>query len=168
MVTGQSKLNTSLYEFHPEAPRSLKTIMVIGVNGAGKTTTIGKLSTKLKKMGAKVVVGACDTFRAAAVDQLQVWCDRAEVDMVRAKEGTNPTGVAYDALQLAINEKADYCILDTAGRLHTKDNLMEELAKTKRVLQKLDPDARPAKPRYGRCFLWVSVFAHLTKIFGQL
>ncbi|MCK5884614.1 MAG: signal recognition particle-docking protein FtsY [Bacteriovoracaceae bacterium] len=141
MVAGQSKLNTSLYEFHPDAPRSLKTILIIGVNGAGKTTTIGKLSTKLKGMGAKVVVGACDTFRAAAVDQLQVWCDRAEVDMVRAKEGTNPTGVAYDALQLAINEQADYCILDTAGRLHTKDNLMEELAKTKRVLQKLDPDA---------------------------
>ncbi len=141
MVAGQSKLNTSLYEFHKDAPKSLKTIMVVGVNGAGKTTTIGKLATKLKAMGANVVVGACDTFRAAAVDQLQVWCDRAQVDMVRAKEGTNPTGVAYDALQLAMNENADYCILDTAGRLHTKGNLMEELAKTKRVLQKLDPNA---------------------------
>ncbi|MBH46775.1 MAG: signal recognition particle-docking protein FtsY [Halobacteriovorax sp.] len=115
--------------------------MVVGVNGAGKTTTIGKLATKLTAQGAKVVVGACDTFRAAAVDQLQVWCDRAGATMIRAKEGANPSGVGYDALQTALNEKADYCILDTAGRLHTAGNLMDELKKSKTVLQKLDASA---------------------------
>ena len=115
--------------------------MVVGVNGAGKTTTIGKLATKLTAQGAKVVVGACDTFRAAAVDQLQVWCERAGAEMIRAKEGANPSGVGFDALQAALNSKADYCILDTAGRLHTKGNLMEELAKSKNVLKKLDSTA---------------------------
>jgi fused signal recognition particle receptor len=115
--------------------------MVVGVNGAGKTTTIGKLATKLRSQGANVVVGACDTFRAAAVDQLQVWCDRAGAKMIRAKEGANPSGVGYDALLAAINDKADYCILDTAGRLHTKENLMDELSKSKNVLKKLDPNA---------------------------
>lgn len=141
MLTTQNKLDSALWHFDPSAAKSLKTIMIVGVNGAGKTTTIGKLATKLKRQGAKVVVGACDTFRAAAVDQLQVWCDRAEVKMVRAKEGNNPTGVAYDTLQVAMTEGADYCLLDTAGRLHTKENLMEELAKTKRVLSKLDATA---------------------------
>ena len=115
--------------------------MIVGVNGAGKTTTIGKLATKLTNQGAKVVVGACDTFRAAAVDQLQVWCDRSGAQMVRAKEGSNPSGVGYAALEKALNEKADYCILDTAGRLHTKGNLMDELSKSKNVLSKLDKDA---------------------------
>ena len=110
--------------------------MVVGVNGA-ETTTIGKLATKLKNQGAKVVVGACDTFRAAAVDQLQVWCDRANVDMVRAKEGSAPSGVGYQALEQAISSKADYCILDTVSRLHTKGNLMDELKKSRDVLKKL-------------------------------
>ncbi len=135
----QSKVTSEFYTQLPE--KKPHVIMVVGVNGAGKTTTIGKLATKLKRRGAKVVVGACDTFRAAAVDQLEVWCQRAEVEMVRAKEGTNPSGVAYDALQRAIKAEADYCILDTAGRLHTATNLMEELRKMKRVVQKLDPDA---------------------------
>lgn len=136
----QSNVNQSLYSFDT-SQKSTKVIMVVGVNGAGKTTTIGKLATKLTDQGANVVVGACDTFRAAAVDQLQVWCERSGSKMIRAKEGANPTGVAYDALQEAINIKADYCILDTAGRLHTKGNLMDELKKTKDVLKKLDEAA---------------------------
>jgi fused signal recognition particle receptor len=139
MAPVQSQIDSSLYTFDPSAPKATKVIMVVGVNGAGKTTTIGKLATKLRAQGATVVVGACDTFRAAAVDQLQVWCDRAGATMIRAKEGANPSGVGYDALQAAINEKADYCILDTAGRLHTKENLMDELGKSKNVLKKLDP-----------------------------
>jgi len=141
MVPTQEKLDQSLYQFNPEHKGQTKVIMVVGVNGAGKTTTIGKLATKLRAQGASVVVGACDTFRAAAVDQLQVWCERSGATMVRAKEGSNPSGVGYDALQMAINLKADYCILDTAGRLHTKENLMEELTKSKNVLKKLDPTA---------------------------
>lgn len=137
----QSLVDHSLYQFNPEAPKRTQVIMVVGVNGAGKTTTIGKLATKLRSQGATVVVGACDTFRAAAVDQLQVWCDRSGAIMIRAKEGSNPSGVGYDALQAAINANADYCILDTAGRLHTKENLMDELTKSKNVLKKLDPTA---------------------------
>lgn len=137
----QDTVDQTLYQYDSTQPGKTKVIMVVGVNGAGKTTTIGKLATKLTQQGAKVVVGACDTFRAAAVDQLQVWCDRAGATMIRAKEGANPSGVGYDALQKAINEKADYCILDTAGRLHTKGNLMEELGKSKNVLKKLDETA---------------------------
>ena len=137
----QTKVDHSLYQFNPADKGQTKVIMVVGVNGAGKTTTIGKLATKLRSQGASVVVGACDTFRAAAVDQLQVWCDRSGATMIRAKEGSNPSGVGYDALQAAINQNADYCILDTAGRLHTKENLMDELVKSKNVLKKLDPTA---------------------------
>lgn len=137
----QKEVDKDLYQFDPANKGKTKVIMVVGVNGAGKTTTIGKLATKLTGQGAKVVVGACDTFRAAAVDQLQVWCERAGAQMVRAKDGANPSGVGYDALQEALNVNADYCILDTAGRLHTKDNLMEELTKSKNVLKKLDETA---------------------------
>ena len=138
----QDLVDNSLYVFNPNASdKKTKTIMVVGVNGAGKTTTIGKLATRLTRQGANVVVGACDTFRAAAVDQLQIWCDKAGAKMIRAKEGTNPSGVAYEALDQALKTKADYCILDTAGRLHTKGNLMDELAKNKRVLSKLDQNA---------------------------
>lgn len=141
MENVQSTVDKELYRFDKNASGKTKVIMVVGVNGAGKTTTIGKLATKLKKQGASVVVGACDTFRAAAVDQLAVWCERAGATMVRAQDGSDPSGVAYEALQKALYEKADYCILDTAGRLHTKTNLMDELAKTKRVLGKLDSTA---------------------------
>lgn len=141
MANIQTTTDQDLYRFDESKKGQTKVIMVVGVNGAGKTTTIGKLATKLRAEGANVVVGACDTFRAAAVDQLQVWCDRAGATMIRAKEGANPSGVGYDALQTAINMKADYCILDTAGRLHTKENLMDELTKSKVVLQKLDPTA---------------------------
>ena len=137
----QEKLDQSLLTFDSSNAGKTKVIMVVGVNGAGKTTTIGKLATKLTHQGAKVVVGACDTFRAAAVDQLAVWCERAGAHMVRAKEGANPSGVGYQALEEAINMNADYCILDTAGRLHTKGNLMDELAKSKNVLKKLDETA---------------------------
>jgi len=141
MGVAQEKLEPSLFQFDPSRKGQTQVIMIVGVNGAGKTTTIGKLATKLSNQGASVVVGACDTFRAAAVDQLQVWCDRAGAKMIRAKEGASPSGVGYDALQFAINENADYCILDTAGRLHTKENLMDELAKSKNVLKKLNAEA---------------------------
>jgi fused signal recognition particle receptor len=142
MVSVQEVLDKSLYQFDlTQKGKGPKVIMIVGVNGAGKTTTIGKLATKLTRQGAKVVVGACDTFRAAAVDQLEVWCERAGAEMIRAKEGSNPSGVGYKALERAISDQADYCILDTAGRLHTAGNLMEELAKSKKVLSKLDPNA---------------------------
>ncbi len=124
-----------------ELPNGLKVIMIVGVNGAGKTTTIGKLATRLKNEGNHVVVGACDTFRAAAIEQLEVWCQRAGVDLIKAKHGADPSGVAYDTLAQAIKLKADYCLLDTAGRLHTASNLMEELKKTKKVLSKLNSSA---------------------------
>lgn len=141
MASVHENVDTDLYQFSEENRGKTKVIMVVGVNGAGKTTTIGKLATKLTAQGANVVVGACDTFRAAAVDQLQVWCDRAGATMIRAKEGSNPSGVGFEALKTALEQKADYCILDTAGRLHTKGNLMEELAKSKNVLKKLDETA---------------------------
>jgi fused signal recognition particle receptor len=136
----QDQVDPALIKFDPMATKGLpKVIMIVGVNGVGKTTTIGKLAMKLTTQGAKVVVGAGDTFRAAAVDQLEVWCKKANAEILRAKEGSSPSGVAYGALERAINIKADYCILDTAGRLHTKENLMEELKKSKDVLKKLDP-----------------------------
>ncbi len=131
----QKTAETSLFQYEPGS--GLKVIMVVGVNGAGKTTSIGKLATKLKKQGAKVVVGACDTFRAAAVEQLEVWCERAGVEIIKAGSGADPSGVAYDTLAKAKSMNADYCILDTAGRLHTAQGLMDELAKTKNVLSKV-------------------------------
>jgi len=140
MVKTQEKVNTDLYNF-TEKSESPKVIMIVGVNGAGKTTTIGKLATKLRSQGASVVVGACDTFRAAAVEQLEVWCKRADVEIVKAAEGADPSGVAFDAVKRAVEINADYCIIDTAGRLHTKSNLMDELAKTKKVMSKVLPDA---------------------------
>lgn len=137
----QQKLPKDLKEFKVTSGQTPQVIMVVGVNGAGKTTTIGKLATKLVSEGNKVVVGACDTFRAAAVDQLQVWCERSGATMIRAKEGSAPSGVGFQALETAQKEKADFCILDTAGRLHTKGNLMQELQKSRDVLKKLNPDA---------------------------
>lgn len=136
----QHNIHKDVFEFKAGAKKT-RVFMIVGVNGAGKTTTIGKLATKLKSQGAKVIVGACDTFRAAAVDQLQVWCDRAGVDMVRAKDGADPSGVAYDTVAKAFSEEYDYCLIDTAGRLHTNQNLMDELAKTKRVMSKINPEA---------------------------
>ncbi len=114
-------------------------IMIVGVNGVGKTTTIGKLAHQFKKQGLKVVLGAADTFRAAAIDQLQVWADRVDVPMVRQEMGSDPASVAYDTLQSAVKQEADVVIIDTAGRLHNKVNLMNELSKIKRVMQKVAP-----------------------------
>lgn len=116
-------------------------IMVVGVNGAGKTTTIGKLAYQFKKQGKKVVLGAADTFRAAAIDQLQVWADRVDVPIVKQQMGSDPASVAFDALESGVNQEADVIIIDTAGRLHNKVNLMNELTKVKRVMQKVVGDA---------------------------
>ena len=112
-------------------------IMVVGVNGVGKTTTIGKLASQFKKKGLKVVLGASDTFRAAAIDQLQVWADRVEVPLIRQEMGSDPASVAFDTLSSAVSQNADVVIIDTAGRLHNKVNLMNELTKIKRVMQKV-------------------------------
>lgn len=112
-------------------------IMVVGVNGVGKTTTIGKLAQQFKNKGKKVVLGAGDTFRAAAIDQLQIWADRVDVPIVKQKMGSDPASVAYDTVQSAIKQDADVVLLDTAGRLHNKVNLMNELTKIKRVMQKV-------------------------------
>lgn len=116
-------------------------IMVVGVNGAGKTTTIGKLAHQFKARGFQVVLGAADTFRAAAIDQLQVWADRVGVPIVKQKMGSDPASVAFDALSAAKAQGADVVIVDTAGRLHNKVNLMNELTKIKRVMDKVVPEA---------------------------
>ena len=114
-------------------------ILVVGVNGVGKTTTIGKLAYKFKKAGLNVVLGASDTFRAAAIDQLEIWANRVDVPLVKQIMGSDPASVAFDTLQSAISSNADVVIIDTAGRLHNKINLMNELTKIKRVMQKLIP-----------------------------
>ena len=116
-------------------------IMVVGVNGAGKTTTIGKLAHQFKNQGLKVVLGAADTFRAAAIDQLQVWANRVDVPLIKQQMGSDPASVAFDTLQSAVTSNADVVIIDTAGRLHNKINLMNELTKIKRVMQKVVPNA---------------------------
>ncbi len=116
-------------------------VLVIGVNGAGKTTSIGKISNNLVSNGKKVVVAAADTFRAAAIDQLGVWCERSGADMVKQHEGADPAAVVYDAIGYAKNKKADVLIIDTAGRLHNKKNLMDELAKINRVIDRELPGA---------------------------
>ena len=115
--------------------------MVVGVNGVGKTTTIGKLAHQFKTQGKKVVLGAADTFRAAAVDQLVIWSERVGVPIVKQGMGSDPASVAFDTLQSAVAQNADVVIIDTAGRLHNKINLMNELSKIKRVMQKIVPDA---------------------------
>ena len=116
-------------------------ILIIGVNGAGKTTSIGKISNRLKAAKKSVVVAAADTFRAAAIDQLSVWCERAGVDIVKQHEGSDPAAVVYDAIQYTKKKGADVLIIDTAGRLHNKKNLMDELAKINRVISRELPDA---------------------------
>ncbi len=116
-------------------------IMVVGVNGVGKTTTIGKLSAQFKKKGKKVLLGAADTFRAAAVDQLKLWGERVGVPVISRGMNTDPSAVAFDAVKAGVDQQADIIIIDTAGRLHTKVNLMAELTKIKRVMQKVIPDA---------------------------
>ena len=116
-------------------------ILVVGVNGVGKTTTIGKLASRLKAEGKNVVLGAADTFRAAAVEQLQIWADRAGVAIVKQKMGSDPASVAYDSVSSAVAKGADVVIIDTAGRLHNRVNLMNELTKIRNVIRKVIPDA---------------------------
>lgn len=123
-----------------EAPGGTHVTLVSGVNGSGKTTTIGKLAARLKAEGKSVVLGAADTFRAAAVEQLTIWSERAGVPIVKHKEGSDPAAVVYDATDAALSRQADCLIIDTAGRLHTKVNLMEELKKIQRVIRKRIPD----------------------------
>lgn len=116
-------------------------ILIVGVNGAGKTTTIGKLANNYKKIGSKVIVGAADTFRAAANEQLDIWAERAGVDIIQHSKGSDPSSVAFDTVKKALDENYDVVLIDTAGRLHNKSNLMNELNKIKRVISKLVPDA---------------------------
>ncbi len=126
-----------------EIPNTSKpyVLMVVGVNGVGKTTTIGKLASQFKKEGYSVVLGAADTFRAAAIDQLQIWADRVGVPLVKQQMGSDPASVAFDTLQSAVAQNADVVIIDTAGRLHNKVGLMNELSKVKKVMQKVVADA---------------------------
>lgn len=125
----------------PENIKKPYVLLVVGVNGVGKTTTIGKLAAQYKKQGKKVILGAADTFRAAAVDQLKMWGERIEVPVVSHGMNTDPASVAYDAVKQGVEEDADIVIIDTAGRLHTKVNLMNELSKIKRVIQKFVNEA---------------------------
>ena len=116
-------------------------ILVVGVNGVGKTTSIGKMANHYKSLGLKVIIGASDTFRAAAIEQLEIWAKRVDVDLIKQEMGSDPASVAFDTLESAINKNADVVLIDTAGRLHNKVNLMNELGKIKRVLQKKNIDA---------------------------
>lgn len=128
-------------EFTVPTDKKPYVIMVVGVNGVGKTTTIGKLANQFTKQGLKVVLGAADTFRAAAIDQLQVWADRVDIPIVKQKMGSDPASVAFDTMKSAVKQEADVVIIDTAGRLHNKVNLMHELTKIKKVMQKVIVDA---------------------------
>lgn len=127
--------------FDESLPAKPYVIMVVGVNGVGKTTTIGKLAHHFKQGGKEVVLGAADTFRAAAVDQLSIWADRVGVEIVKQEMGSDPASVAFDTLSSAVAGSADVVIIDTAGRLHNKANLMNELSKIRRVMQKVIPEA---------------------------
>ncbi|MBL0233043.1 MAG: signal recognition particle-docking protein FtsY [Chitinophagaceae bacterium] len=133
--------NSNTYNFDTELPAKPYVILVVGVNGVGKTTTIGKLAYNFKKAGKEVLLGAADTFRAAAVDQLTIWSERAGVPIVKQAMGSDPAAVAFDTVQSAVSRKSDVVLIDTAGRLHNKAHLMEELSKIKRVIQKTIPDA---------------------------
>ncbi len=133
--------NTDAIEFTIPNGKKPYVIMVVGVNGVGKTTTIGKLAYQLKKAGHKVLLGAADTFRAAAVDQIEIWSKRVDVDLIHQGMGADPASVAFDAVTAGLARNADVVIVDTAGRLHNKINLMNELTKIKKVMQKVVPDA---------------------------
>ena len=137
----QQNHNDSPALFDAPLPHSPYVVMVVGVNGVGKTTTIGKLAHHYKAAGKKVLLGAADTFRAGAIDQLQIWADRVGVEMIRQQMGSDPASVAFDTLQSAVAQKSDIAIIDTAGRLHNKINLMNELAKVKKVMDKVVPQA---------------------------
>lgn len=129
------------YAFDSELPAKPYIILVVGVNGVGKTTTIGKLAYNFKKQGKNLLLGAADTFRAAAVDQLTIWSERVDVPIVKQAMGSDPAAVAFDTVQSAVSRNSDVVLIDTAGRLHNKAHLMEELSKIKRVIQKTIPDA---------------------------
>ncbi len=133
--------NTDLDNFDTPADKKPFVLMVVGVNGAGKTTTIGKLAYQFKKNGKRVLLGAADTFRAAAVDQLEVWAKRSDVEMVRGQQNADPASVAFQAVERALAIDADVVIIDTAGRLHNRVDLMNELTKIKRVMQKVVLDS---------------------------
>ncbi|MFN8308414.1 MAG: signal recognition particle-docking protein FtsY [Chitinophagales bacterium] len=133
--------NENATGFHVPTDKKPYVIMVVGVNGAGKTTTIGKLAYQFKKDGKKVLLGAADTFRAAAVDQLQVWAGRSDVEMIRGAVNADPASVAFQAVEKGVANNADVVIIDTAGRLHNRVDLMNELTKIRRVMQKVIPDA---------------------------
>ena len=133
--------NDSFEGFNLPAGKKPYVIMVVGVNGAGKTTTIGKLAYQFKKAGKKVMLGAADTFRAAAVDQLDVWAKRSDVGIVKLEMGSDPAAVSYQAVEKGVADEADVVIIDTAGRLHNRVDLMNELSKIRRVMQKVIPDA---------------------------
>ena len=139
LLSETNNSNTSIFEV--PADKKPYVLMVVGVNGVGKTTTIGKLAYQFNKAGYKVVLGAADTFRAAAIDQLQIWADRVGVPIVKQSMGSDPASVAFDTLKSAVTQDADVVIIDTAGRLHNKVNLMNELTKVKRVMQKVIDDA---------------------------
>ena len=137
-----SENNTADFEDYELPPNKRPyVLLVVGVNGVGKTTTIGKLAYQFKKSGHNVVLGAADTFRAAAIDQLQIWADRVGVPIVKQQMGSDPASVAFDTLQSAVAQNADVVIIDTAGRLHNKIGLMNELSKVKKVMQKVIADA---------------------------
>ncbi|MBP1665481.1 MAG: ftsY [Bacteroidetes bacterium] len=129
------------FSFDSPLPALPYVIMVVGVNGSGKTTTIAKIAYQFKNAGKKVLLGAADTFRAAAIDQLQIWSDRAGVHMIKQKMGSDPASVAFDSVKSAVAGKYDVVLIDTAGRLHNKINLMSELSKIKRVIEKVIPEA---------------------------
>src|SRR5579875_3486684 len=133
--------SSNTYDFHSELPTKPYVILVVGVNGVGKTTTIGKLSYNFKKAGKSVLLGAADTFRAAAVDQLTIWSERVDVPIVKQAMGSDPAAVAFDTVQSAVSKGSDVVLIDTAGRLHNKIHLMDELSKIRRVVQKVIPNA---------------------------
>ena len=133
--------STNTYDFHSDLPTKPYVILVVGVNGVGKTTTIGKLAYSFKKAGKQVLLGAADTFRAAAVDQLTIWSERTGVPIVKQAMGSDPAAVAFDTVQSAISRDSDVVLIDTAGRLHNKAYLMDELSKIKRSVQKVIPGA---------------------------
>ena len=137
----QEQGESDLPDFDAPLPHTPYVVMVVGVNGVGKTTTIGKLAYQFKKAGKSVLLGASDTFRAAAVDQLKIWSERVGVPMASKGMGADPAAVAFETMQQAVQQNIDVVIVDTAGRLHNKINLMNELSKIKRVMQKVIPDA---------------------------
>jgi fused signal recognition particle receptor len=131
--------SSNSYDFHTDLPARPYVILVVGVNGVGKTTTIGKLAHNFKTAGKSVLLGAADTFRAAAVDQLTIWSERAGVPIIKQEMGSDPAAVAFDTVQSAVSRNSEIVLIDTAGRLHNKTHLMEELGKIKRVIQKVIP-----------------------------